>query len=469
MKLYSDGLVLRDELGRQRIFRGENLCIKKPNISPKAIKKYLDIRFNKLHKAGFNLIRLGVTWALIEQREGKYNKEAVEVLHSFVKRCEKIGVYVMLDMHQDLYSKRFFGDGMPKWAVDMSIKPHRYMAIWAEGYFYMDCVQQGFYDFWHNKNGVQDKFIKAWKYYAESFNDCENVIGYDYLNEPYIERDGKRLFTAFLENLCEGLYGTRLDLYRRYGEQKSERNGFIRLVGDVAGVVAKNGGPVQLLHRMDSYEKFADAINGLDRYTTDFNKNYYQPFIERCDREINNGKISFFEHNYFSNIGIRFKIDTKEGYVYSPHAYDLFVDSPLYNSHSSNDRIRFITDEIRKNQIDMDVPVIFGEWGCGAEGTKWIDHAEYVMDIMEKNQWSNIYWAYRHENKNFCDRINRPYPVAVCGDIIEYKTDSKSRTFTLTFNQSADMTDSDNIIYIPKKGYYRFKAGKGKNIVNIKY
>lgn len=468
MKLHTDGLALRDEYGRQRIFRGENLCVKLPGISPTALKKFLDIRFNKLHKAGFNVIRLGVTWALLEQKEGKYNDEIIEVFHSFVKRCEKIGVYIMLDMHQDLYSPRFYGDGMPQWAVDKKIKPKKFMAIWAEGYFYMDSVQQGFYDFWHNENDVQDKFIKAWVHFARAFDDCENVLGYDYLNEPYIESNGRALFVTFMENMVANMYGQRLDLLKHF-ENSVDKIGFGKVVADISQVVLKNSGPFELLRRMDSYDVFKNSLQGLEQYTEGFNRDYYQPFIDKCDKAINKNKLSFFEHNYFSNMGIPFEIKTKDNYVYSPHAYDLFVDSALYNSYSSNERIKFITDQIRQNQLNMNVPVLFGEWGCGASGTEWISHIEYVMDIMEEHQWSNIYWAYRHINNEFCNRINRPYPVAICGDIIEYKTDKENRTFTLSFNQSAELTDLDNIIYIPRKGYHRFKANKGKNIINIKY
>lgn len=468
MKLHPNGLVLRDELGRQRIFRGENICFKNPDFSPSFIKNFLNTRFNKLHKAGTNLVRLGTTWASIEGREGVYNEEIISIFHDFVKKCEKTGVYVYLDMHQDLYSRVFYGDGMPKWAVDSSIKPKHFMAIWAEGYFYMDSVQQGFYDFWHNKNNVQDKFIKAWAHFARAFDDCENVIGYDYLNEPYIERDGRRLFTTFLENIVEEMYGQRLDLLSNF-ENCEDKKGFIKVIKDIARVVVANGGAFDMLERMDSYDKFANAVDGLEIYTKEFNENFYQPFIERCDKEINKDRLSLFEHNYFSNMGVPFEIATKENYIYSPHAYDLFVDSPLYNKYSSNDRIKFITDQIRENQLKMNVPVIFGEWGCGAQGNEWINHIEYVMDIMEQNQWSNTYWSYRHENSEFCKRINRPYPVAICGDIIEYKTDSKARSFRLVFEQKDGFDEIDNIIYIPKKGYHRFKAMVGKNIVNITY
>lgn len=468
MKFYSDGIKIRDEYGRQRIFRGENTCIKSPDMSVQELKNVLDDAFANYRKAGDNIIRLGVTWALIEPEEGSYNDDVIRVLHNFVKKCADCGIYIMLDMHQDLYSSTFYGDGMPHWAIDSSIEPKKYMAIWAEGYFYMDCVQQGFCDFWHNKNGVQDKFISAWKHLASAFDDCENVIGYDYLNEPYPESNGRRLFTTFLENVAQNLYGKRPDLVSKY-DGVNDRQGFLKIIMTLAGLVMRDGGPFEMLRRLDDYDKFGSAIKGLEQYTDEFNEKYYSPFIDKCNDAVAGDKLTFFEHNYFANMGVPFDISTKENYIYSPHAYDLFVDSPLYEKYSSNERIRFITDQIRENQLKMNIPVMFGEWGCWwKSGSKWIDHVEYVMDIMEKNQWSNIYWSYMHSNPEFCHRLNRPYPIAVCGDIIEYRTDSKSRTFTLTYRDCGDC-DQPTEIYVPRRKTVKIDSKKGTRTVRIKY
>ena len=56
-------------------------------------------------------------------------------------------------------------------------------------------------------------------------------------------------------------------------------------------------------------------------------------------------------------------IEPPDNSIYSPHVYDLFIDSPLYNKYSSNERVRYIFDNVRKNQLNMNVPVVMGEWG----------------------------------------------------------------------------------------------------------
>lgn len=468
MKIYADNTKIRDELGRQRIFRGENLCFKQPRLSPKNLALFLDRIFEYCLEAGDNILRLGVTWALVEPKQGRYNQAVIDELHKFVKKCEKHQIEIMLDMHQDLYSTKFFGDGMPRWAISKDIKPKHYIAIWAEGYFYMDCVQKAFNDFWSNKNGVQDKFVKMWQYFASQFKDCKNIIGYDFLNEPFLDKNGRDIFCTLVERVVKENYNIQLDA-KGFFKNDVDQIGFVKLCTSLASIIAKNGGPKLLLKNTDDYEMFGRFIEGLEIFTKDFNKEYYQPFIHRLNEAVAKDEICFFEHNYFSNMGIPFSIETKENFVYSPHAYDLFVDSPLYNSYSSNQRIKYITDKIAQNQQAMNVPVIFGEWGCGANGTKWIDHIEYVMDIMESHQWSNIYWSYRRQNKEFCHRINRPYPVAICGDIISYKTDTKNRSFTLEFYQSKALESFDNQIFIPKKGIHSFKAKEGRHKITVKY
>lgn len=467
MKFTTDSTAIRDEHGRQRIFRGLNICFKKPYSNEK-IDRFLTGYLNVLNNSGSNIVRLGITWEMLEPKQGQKNDGLVKILHNFVKSCEENGIYVMLDMHQDLFSRKFCGDGMPSWVIDKRILPKRYMAIWAEGYFYLDCVQRAFNDFWRNKNGVLEKFTDIWKWYRSQFDDCENILGNDFLNEPYITDNGREVFCKIADGIAKENYGVNLNC-SKYFEKNIDRAGFIALATRLAKTVLQNGGPKKLLKSADNYEQFSRVISGLEKYTEGFNREYYQPFIDNLDEAVTRDEFTFFEHNYYSNLGIPFEIKAKKNYVYSPHAYDIFVDSALYNDYSSNNRIAFITDKIRENQLKMNVPVMFGEWGAGASGTKWIDHVEFVMDIMEKYQWSNIYWGYQWFNPTFTSRINRPYPVAICGDIIEYKTDSKAREFTLTFVQKEGFDNIENEIYIPKKGIYRFKAKPGKYTVNLKY
>ena len=70
---YCDNLKIRDEYGRERIFRGINHCIKEHWANKYVVHKHLlkDSLFEDMKRVGVNIVRLGITWAAIEPHEGK--------------------------------------------------------------------------------------------------------------------------------------------------------------------------------------------------------------------------------------------------------------------------------------------------------------------------------------------------------------------------------------------------------------
>ena len=468
---YCDNLKIRDEYGRERIFRGLNHCVKEHWANKHLVRKHLlkESLFENMASVGVNIIRFGITWAAIEPHEGEYNDELIFALKEYIQKCAKHNFYVMFDMHQDLFSHHFHGDGAPKWAIDPSYPNPRQYAIWAEGYFYMQGVQNAFYDFWTNRNNIQTKFIKMWEYVADSLSDCENIVGYDYFNEPYIHKDGRKVFLNLASNVIKTAYGKDVD-FEKYFKNCKDKTGFAKMALKIYSFIRTRKGLLNILSTMDCEEKFYDAINGLKKYTTEFNSDYYQPFFDNaCEKVNKKGVFNIFEHNYYANMGLPFEIQLKENDVYSPHAYDIFVDSPLYNKYASDNRVGCILKEIRKNQLNMNVPVIFGEWGGAAPGHEWFRHIDFIMGEFEKYHWSSIYWGYDFKKDGLNEIFNRPYPVAVCGDIEEIKTDSKNRKFTLKWTCDKDFGDVLTEIYIPSKGIVTYENKIGQNEIAIKY
>lgn len=468
-RFYCDNLVIRDENARERMFRGCNCCSKAAGSLADDINCFLS-QFDDMIKCGVNIIRLGVTWAAIEPQEGCFSNENIALIKSFVKKCEENSIYVMLDMHQDLYSEYFHGDGAPQWAVSKQRESKKPFAVWAEGYFYMDGVQGAFSDFWHNENAVQDKFIRAWKYYANSFKDCENIIGLDYFNEPYIDKNGRQLFLQLISNVMEIAFGSPLQL-EKYFKNHSDKAAFARAALRIAARVGSIKRLKKLRDTMDCGDNFHAAVAPLAKYTAGFNSEYYKPFFDKISAKAGiDGTFNFFEHNYFSNLGIEFDIETKPSYVYSPHAYDIFVDSPLYDKYSSNGRVGAILSTIRQNQLKMNTPVIFGEYGGGSTGEEWIKHIDFIMGEFEKYHWSSIYWHLDFNNEKLTGVFNRPYPVAVAGNITEIKTFSKNRRFHLKWETPADFDMSAATqIFVPGQGIREYDSAVGVNEIEIDY
>lgn len=72
MKFTTDSTAIRDEHGRQRIFRGLNICFKKPYSNEK-IDRFLTGYLNVLNNSGSNIVRLGITWEMLEPKQNQKN------------------------------------------------------------------------------------------------------------------------------------------------------------------------------------------------------------------------------------------------------------------------------------------------------------------------------------------------------------------------------------------------------------
>ena len=154
-------------------------------------------------------------WAGIEPEEGKINRSYVDVLKSIVEQYAEYGIYVILDMHQDvLWQAGEYEDqgywGVPKWIKDKLEKPKNTypwpflnITSWACGYFTEE-VSQGFGQFYSNVNGVADSFAKFWGFMAQEFKEYDTVLGYELINEPFVG-DIYQAFSLMLPGLAGSL------------------------------------------------------------------------------------------------------------------------------------------------------------------------------------------------------------------------------------------------------------------------
>ena len=52
---------------------------------------------------------------------GQYNEMYMKVIQGIVSRAAKYGIYTLLDMHQDVMSRKFCVEGFPDWAANPGI------------------------------------------------------------------------------------------------------------------------------------------------------------------------------------------------------------------------------------------------------------------------------------------------------------------------------------------------------------
>jgi endoglycosylceramidase len=63
-------------------------------------------------------------WSGVEPEPQKYNVTYLNVMKNIIELLESHGIYVLLDMHQDVLSNRTGGyDGIPSWLYDRFSPP----------------------------------------------------------------------------------------------------------------------------------------------------------------------------------------------------------------------------------------------------------------------------------------------------------------------------------------------------------
>ncbi len=193
---------LFDQQDRYVILRGANYnvlgdyWIANPDVA--TVKKYSEDDFKIMASYGFNCIRLVFNWSKLEPTRGQYNQSYIDAIKQAIEAAAKYNIYVLVDMHQDAYSKFIYTkadesceyplngwDGAPEWAVITDgASTCMGNSNGVGGRETSKAVITAFQNFWDNINGIQDNCINAWAHLVKQIGNYENVLGYDMLNEP---------------------------------------------------------------------------------------------------------------------------------------------------------------------------------------------------------------------------------------------------------------------------------------------
>lgn len=157
--------------------------------------------FAQLQPLGYDVIRLNVSWSLLEPRPGRINWTYVHRIAQVVGWAKSAGIWVVIDLHQDAWSKflftaktehcpRFFHatrgfDGAPRWATPRVL--HACSAMHTRN---LDlAMQTDAQRFWANAHapdgiGLQQHYARVVSVLARQFANDPAVAGYDLMNEP---------------------------------------------------------------------------------------------------------------------------------------------------------------------------------------------------------------------------------------------------------------------------------------------
>ena len=192
---------IEDSKGRQVLLRGVNVNqlgdYYQPNPAYPPTIPLTRQDFGEMQTLGFDVVRLIVHWSALEPEPGVFDRAYVSRVREAVAWAREHGLYVVLDMHQDAWSKYVdtppdetclpgFSpavgfDGAPRWATLTDGLPTCNIATREVA----PAVAQAFTSFWANRDGIQDHLVETWRRLAREFAAEPAVAGYDLLNEPH--------------------------------------------------------------------------------------------------------------------------------------------------------------------------------------------------------------------------------------------------------------------------------------------
>lgn len=107
-----------DEFGRTRFFHGTNVVMKeapwyRPMDWVPGVSSFGERDVQNLRDLGLNVVRLGHHWAGAEPVRGNYNQTFLDIMKKQTKMAEDHGIYILVDVHQDVLARQLCGHGVP--------------------------------------------------------------------------------------------------------------------------------------------------------------------------------------------------------------------------------------------------------------------------------------------------------------------------------------------------------------------
>jgi endoglycosylceramidase len=409
---------IADRFGREIILRGVNARIQgvfdvtfddgREPLEP--IPAFTEADTEAMQKIGFNFLRLPINWSAIEPTPNSYSQTYLDAIQNVVDLCQQAGIYVLLDMHQDAYSKEIGEDGAPLWAIiPEPVKTHEGGHL---GNLFelrtSEQVQAAFISFWNNAivensgKALQEHFIDAMCHVMAYFKDSSAVLGMEVFNEPWL------LHTELGESDIGKLHSFYVNAFSRLRETAPEKLIFFE------PDVSKN------YPSADGRPQYAAIIPEIIPWNTDQT-------------------------------------------VYAPHLYIynfIFTGNPDPNDPE-------ILISINNSLIEasaFNTPLMIGEFGFNHEDEDYGATMDVVMNLADQYLFHTAQWVWKENSQDawgFYDFENdvpvmresiakdiaRAYPQAISGKIQNIRFDQD--TYDLTVHFTYTDTGEPHILFLP--------------------
>lgn len=189
-----------DEFGRRVVLRGVNLnhlgdyFVSDPRLP--TTSPLTEDDWDDLDAQGVNVVRLVTTWSAWQPTRAVLDTDYLARVDAAVDAARRHGIHVVLDMHQDAWSKFVFTpsaetcppgthhqigwDGAPAWATYTDGFP----TCTPESREDSPAVRRAWENFYGNRDGIRTELSKLWGTLAAHYADEPTIAGFDLLNEP---------------------------------------------------------------------------------------------------------------------------------------------------------------------------------------------------------------------------------------------------------------------------------------------
>ena len=506
--------LIETSTGRRVFVRGVNVPAKLPPFG----YGLFPVDLQRLRSLGFTAIRLIVVWEALEPEEGIYDKEYMQYVLRTVRMCAEYEISVIIDPHQDCWSRFTGGDGAPDWtlrrlgfrlenisacaAAGFDLKGHP--LLWSTNYqlfasaamFTLFFGSEKFAPDIKGPDGqsaqrwLQTHFIEAFAALATVLRDESNVIGFGTMNEPSLGWIGCADIRRMGVQYRFGYGLSPLQCIRLANGEKLRRVLFYGYPFIPTRIETLNPEQKVLCHIWPSDIK-SDHFAVYGNPETMFLHPFWDAFGQRIRECGGDGLCIFTEPLPLQGLDYRNKvcIDRRPRYeIHSPHYYDfLTIGLQRFFSwftldFSSGWPVFFNVAHARHNSIAILDGVSIGEVGMCWLGDRVTNAAfDATFRALESNLSPAVFiWCYRPNHitddgwngENFSIWSNgrlrlksavRPYAMRVAGRPLEMKWDGKA--FTLRFED--DGVSVETVIFCPwvcrdvgvSDGYYVQREG----------
>lgn len=345
---------------------------------------------------GFSALRLPINWSAIEPSEnGGINEAYLTNVEHVLDLCAEQKLRVLIDFHQDAYSKEIGEDGAPLWAIE----PPPTMLL--EG---------PLTDLGERRQSQQ--VLDAFSAFFGSVDDPtkESARGAE-LRDRFASMAAK-VATRFKDH--PALYGIEL-----YNEPLSNDPALVRFHKLVEKAVHEVAPGVPVLFEPNSVRNLVD----------------FAPLAKAEDSPMGPST------------------------VYSPHIYTLaFTGSDEARNALTKDKLRVSHEKALAEAESWQAPLVVTEWGYGPTMPKAHEYFTWQSELADEFQESTFFWVWKEQSQgswgcydwnetdqSWSERIAmkqvlaRIRPLAVAGSVTSFLFDRAAGEFTLKFKGDPDI------------------------------